>query len=285
MGFLLLSILSSTFITLIFKLVTRRKIDIFSCIVVNYQIACLLGFAFANFSGGFFLTTKFIGAAVIVGILFVITFYLVGLCTAKAGMGITSIASKMSLAIPICVSFLFDGSDVITPKKIIGISLAIIAVLLASFKKGEQRSKTIFGILLPIILFLSMGLTDSMVKLAQLAAIPNDFNSNFSALVFGVAGIIGLSTIFITGKFENLKNKKTWIYGIALGMANFCSLLFFLYALNSKIASSIVFGINNVSIVILSVAIGILFFKEKLSTVNTVGVAASIISLIYLSSI
>lgn len=285
MVFLLLSIFSSTFITLIFKLVTQRKIDIFSCIVVNYQTACLLGFAFANFSGGFFFTPKFIGAAVIVGILFVITFYLVGLCTAKAGMGITSIASKMSLAIPICVSFLFDGTDIITQKKIFGISLAIIAVLLASFKTGYQRSKTIFAILLPIILFFSMGLTDSMVKLAQLTTIPTDFNSNFSALVFGVAGIIGLAAIFISGKSKNLKDKNTWIYGVALGIANFCSLLFFLYALNSKIASSIVFGINNVSIVILSVTIGILFFKEKLSTINAIGVAMSIISLFYLSFI
>lgn len=285
MGFLLLSIISSTLITLVFKLVARRKIDVFSCIVVNYPIACLLGFVFANFSGGFFLTPKFVSAAVIVGILFIVTFNFVGICTAKAGMSITTIASKMSLAIPISISFIFDSNDTITPNKVIGISLAIVAVVLATFKKNSQKVNGILTVLLPIILFISMGLTDSMVKLAQLTAVPSQFNSNFSAAVFGIAGIIGLTITFITGKTTNLKKKDTWVLGSALGIANFGSLLFFLYALNSNIDSSIVFGINNVAIVVLSVTIGILFFKEKLSAINIAGAFASIISLIFLATI
>jgi drug/metabolite transporter (DMT)-like permease len=253
--------------------------------VVNYPIACLLGFVFANFSGGFFLTPKFVSAAVIVGILFIITFNLVGLCTAKAGMSITTIASKMSLAIPISISFIFDSKDIITPNKIIGISLAIAAVVLATFKKSNQKANGLLAILLPAILFISMGLTDSMVKLAQLTAVPSEFNSNFSAVAFGIAGIIGLAIAFITGKSSNLKDRNTLLFGTFLGIANFGSLLFFLYALNSRIASSIVFGINNVAIVVLSVTIGILFFKEKLSAINIAGAFASIISLIYLASI
>jgi drug/metabolite transporter (DMT)-like permease len=285
MSFLLLSIISSTFITLVFKLISQRKIDIFSCIVVNYPIACLLGFAFANFSGGFFLTPKFVSAAVIVGILFVITFYLIGLCTAKAGMSTTTIASKMSLAIPISISFIFDSNDIVTSNKIIGISLAILAVILTTFKKNSQKANGLFAVLLPAILFFSMGLTDSMVKLAQLAAVSNEYNSNFSAIAFGIAGIIGLATLFATGRTKNLKDRNTLLFGTALGVANFGSLLFFLYALNSNIASSLVFGINNVAIVVLSVTIGILFFKEKLSAINIAGALASIISLIYLASI
>ena len=285
MGFLLLSIISSTLITLVFKLVSRRKIDIFSCIVVNYPIACLLGFVFANFSGGFFLSPKFVSAAVVVGILFIITFNLVGLCTAKAGMSITTIASKMSLAIPICISFIFDSKDIITPNKVIGISLAIVAVVLATFRKSDQKANGLLAILLPAILFVSMGLTDSMVKLAQLTAVPSEYSSNFSAITFGIAGIIGLAVAFITGKSSHLKDRSTLLFGTALGIANFGSLLFFLYALNSRIASSVVFGINNVAIVVLSVTIGILFFKEKLSAINIAGAAAAIISLIYLASI
>lgn len=285
MGFLLLSIISSTLITLVFKLVSRRKIDIFSCIVVNYLIASLLGFVFANFSGGFFLTPKLVSAAVVVGILFIFTFNLVGTCTAKAGMSITTIASKMSLAIPISISFIFDNQDSITSNKIIGIGLAIVAVVLTTFKKNDKKDKDLAAILLPVALFVSMGLTDSMVKLAQLTAVPSQYSSNFSAIAFGIAGVIGLSIILVTGKSSKLKDRNTLLFGTALGIANFGSLLFFLYALNSKVASSIIFGINNVSIVVLSITIGILFFKEKLSAINIVGAFASIISLIYLASI
>jgi multidrug transporter EmrE-like cation transporter len=59
---------------------------------------------------------------------------------------------------------------------------------------------------------------------------------------------------------------------------------FFLKALASKtIDSSIVFGINNVSIVILSVLIGIIIFKEKVNKINIAGIASAISAIIFLS--
>lgn len=285
MGFLLLSIISSTLITLVFKLVSRRKVDIFNCIVINYPIASLLGFAFADFSGGFFLTPLFVSAAITVGILFIITFYLIGLCTAKSGMGITTIASKMSLAIPIAVSFTFDANDSITTSKVVGIGLAITAVILTTFKKGAERDRGLLTILLPVIVFLFMGLTDSMVKLAQLKAVPNELSSNFSAITFGTAGVIGILISVARGRAQQFANKSTLLLGSILGAANFGSLLFFLYALNSGIASSIIFGINNIAIVLLSVTIGVVAFKERLSALNIAGAVASVGSLIYLAFI
>lgn len=284
MRFLLLSILSSTFITLIFKLITRRKIDIFSCIVVNYIVGCLLGFAFANYSGGFFLTFSFVTAAVIVGILFILTFRLIGLSTLKSGMGVTSIASKMSLAIPITISFIFDSHDTFTPQKAVGVILAIAALALTTYKK-DKSTNGISAFLAPIILFLAMGVTDSSVKLSQLLVIPSGHNASFTVIVFGISAAIGVATLLFSKRIGNLKERENWIFGAALGIANYCSLLFFLFALNSNISSSVIFGINNIGIVILSVLIGIIFFKERLSATNTVGVVTAIISLIYLSTI
>lgn len=284
MRFLLLSILSSTFITLIFKLITRRKIDIFSCIVVNYIVACLLGFAFANYSGGFFLTFSFVTAAVIVGILFILTFRLIGLSTLKSGMGVTSIASKMSLAIPITISFIFDSHDTFTPQKAVGVILAIAALALTTYKK-DKSTNGISAFFAPIILFLAMGVTDSSVKLSQLLVIPSGYNASFTVIVFGISAAIGVTTLLFSKRIGNLKERENWIFGAALGIANYCSLLFFLFALNSNISSSVIFGINNIGIVILSVLIGITFFKERLSATNTVGVVTAIISLIYLSTI
>ena len=284
MRFLLLSILSSTFITLIFKLITRRKIDIFSCIVVNYIVGCLLGFAFANYSGGFFLTFSFVTAAVIVGILFILTFRLIGLSTLKSGMGVTAIASKMSLAIPITISFIFDSHDTFTPQKAVGVILAIAALALTTYKK-DKSTNGISAFLAPIILFLAMGVTDSSVKLSQLLVIPSGHNASFTVIVFGISAAIGVATLLFSKRIGNLKERENWIFGAALGIANYCSLLFFLFALNSNISSSVIFGINNIGIVILSVLIGIIFFKERLSATNTVGVVTAIISLIYLSTI
>lgn len=286
MGFLLLSIISSTFITLIFKLITRRKIDIFSSIVVNYQVACLLGFAFANFSGGFFLSQKLVAAAVIVGILFISTFYLIGYCTSKVGMGTTTVASKMSLAIPVSISFLIDPSDNFTLTKALVLALAVIAVALATYQKNSSTNKKdLAGLFLPILVFVMMGLTDSMVKVAQQLVIPDGYSSNFTALVFGIAGLIGLAILLSKKGVQTLSSWQTWKWGALLGAANFGSLLFFLHALNSKIPSSTIFSVNNIGTVILSIAIGTLLFKEKLTMLNVAGVAASIICIICLSAI
>jgi EamA domain-containing membrane protein RarD len=54
-------------------------------------------------------------------------------------------------------------------------------------------------------------------------------------------------------------------------------------ALNhSGIDSSLVFGINNLAIVSFSLILGFAIFKEKLSRLNWVGVAASILCIILL---
>jgi uncharacterized membrane protein len=74
------------------------------------------------------------------------------------------------------------------------------------------------------------------------------------------------------------------LYGILLGIVNYFGVLFFIKALGTNIFdSSIIFGINNIGIVILSVLLGLLLFKEKLSSINLIGVFISIIAIFMLS--
>jgi multidrug transporter EmrE-like cation transporter len=48
------------------------------------------------------------------------------------------------------------------------------------------------------------------------------------------------------------------------------------------IASSVVFGINNIGIVLMSVIAGMVLFGERLSMLNKVGIAAAVISIVIL---
>ena len=81
-------------------------------------------------------------------------------------------------------------------------------------------------------------------------------------------------------------NEKDLVGGIVLGLFNFSSLYFFILALgHSGIDSSLVFGINGISIVLLSVFTGLILFKEKLSPLNWGGIIIAILTLILLFSI
>jgi EamA domain-containing membrane protein RarD len=73
------------------------------------------------------------------------------------------------------------------------------------------------------------------------------------------------------------------IGGTILGIANFGSLYFFILTLNnSKLDSSIVFGLNNMCIVLFSILIGWTLFKEKFSNTNFAGVIMAFIAILIL---
>ena len=70
---------------------------------------------------------------------------------------------------------------------------------------------------------------------------------------------------------------------------NFGSIYFLVRALNydipihGRVDSSVVFAINNIGIVILSVLLGVLLFRERLSRANAAGMAVCILATLILS--
>jgi uncharacterized membrane protein len=70
---------------------------------------------------------------------------------------------------------------------------------------------------------------------------------------------------------------KSIIAGLILGIPNFFSIYFIFVTLDEGVFEpSSVFGIMNISIVVLSFVIGILFFKEKVRTIHYIGVVTAI---------
>ncbi|MEC8884395.1 MAG: GRP family sugar transporter, partial [Bacteroidota bacterium] len=77
---------------------------------------------------------------------------------------------------------------------------------------------------------------------------------------------------------------KNIIGGIALGIPNYYSIYFLVQALrHPTLESSTVFTLNNVGIVMVATLIGILFFKEKLSPKNWIGIAIAVVSIILIA--
>lgn len=292
MIFLVLSILSSAAIYVAFKLVDRYRVFTFSAIVINYLVACLAGF-FLSASSPFtldVLSQKWMPVALLVGAMFIVMFYVIAKSTQKAGVAVTTVAVKMSVVFPIAFSIWYDANDKLTVLKLTGIALALLSVFLTVYKKNNKAIDP-RAILLPAFLFIGMGVVDSFVKFAQSEYINGDLASTFSTIVFANALIIGLVILpFSKPALKSIIKFKTWVLGALLGVANFGSIYFLLRALNhididtgQQAMGSVIFGINNIGIVALSVIIGFLAYNERPSRINWVGIALTGVSIALLA--
>lgn len=293
MIYLLLCILSSAGVLVTFKFAERLKVNTFSAILVNYITACLAGFFLA---GGdvkplLQLNLSTIVFMLILGAMFISVFRLIGLSTQRAGVAVTSVATKMSVILPILFSVWIDENDNLNPIKITGILLALASVLLTTYKK-DRLTKSTSGLYLPLLIFIGIGIIDSSVKYAQISFVTNDMNAIFNSAMFAIAGTIGFLLLpFNLDAARDLKRIKTWILGVMLGLVNFGSMYFMIAALNhtnlltgKQMQGSILFGINNIGVVVASVLLGLMLFKERPTKTNWAGIILSVIAIVILTN-
>ena len=281
MEYLVLSIISSTCIFLIFKQFSRYEIDNFQAIVFNYLTAASIGFFLS--SGEFEFDSEgnntWIWMAFFMGILFISMFNVIAQTTQKIGISVASVASKISLVIPVLVGVHLYGDDM-NLFKAGGIVLAVLSVFL-TFHSNDGSTKLGKLWILPAILFVGTGVLDALMKFTQAVLLSEALFNIFSSILFAVAGIIGLAVVLINmvikgGKFQF----KNLIAGVALGVPNYGSIYFLLQTLeHTNMDSSEIYPINNMGIVALSAIAAYLIFKEKMSPINWLGIAVSIIAI------
>ena len=276
------SILFSSLIFVIFKLFDRFKIQTLYAIITNYFVACTVGLLFyknpINLSEipqkNWFLGTLALGC------LFILVFNLMAKTAQTSGVSVASVATKMSLVIPVLFGVFLYKED-LSPLKIIGIMLALAAVYFASIKSDSLVIKKA-SLVLPLLVFLGSGAIDASIKFMENGFVPTQEFPLFSAMIFLSAGVLGLLFMVIKAKRNPVKiNFKNVIGGVALGIPNYFSIYYLLKALqHPTLESSSVFTINNVAIVMLSTLLGILLFKEQLSVKNWIGVGLAVISIL-----
>lgn len=283
MMYLVLSILASTLIFVLFKLFAKFNINTLHAIIVNYFVASMSGII--AYQGTIEITAipkfEWFYYTLALGSLFIIVFNLMAITTQRSGLSVVSVATKMSVVIPI-VFGLFYYNESIGMLKGLGIILALIAVYLTAIKNKKGIDIVPKNILLPVLVFLGSGVIDTSLKFLEEAYVSESDVSIFSATIFAAAAFLGVLVIvyqIIKGTFRfQLKNV---LGGIALGIPNYFSIYFLVKALRSGLfESSGIFTINNVAIVMLSTLVGILLFKERLLSKNWIGIGLAIISII-----
>jgi len=285
--YLILSILSSSIIFVVFKLFKRFEINTLQAIIVNYFIACSVGyFGFVEDANISEIPSKpwFYGT-LILGLLFIIVFNLAAITTQRSGLSVVSVATKMSVAIPVLFGILYfnESTGVL---KVLGIILALVAVYLSSIKAKTGIAIKKKNLIYPILVFIGSGLIDTLIKFIESGYVNKTDVALFSSTIFSVAGTIGVLVLIFQGITGKLKiTGRNILGGIALGIPNFFSIYFLVMALrNNGFESSTIFTINNVAIVLVSTLLGIILFKEKLITKNWIGIILAIISILLVAN-
>lgn len=282
MLYLALSVLASSFIFVVFKLFSTYKVQTLYAIIVNYITACAVGLFY--YDAPLTLTkipekSWFLGA-VALGLLFILIFNLMAATSQKLGVSVASVATKMSLVIPVLFG-VYLYNEQLTFLEVVGIVLALFAVYYASYKEKKLKTEK-WAFLLPLLVFLGSGIIDTSIKYFQEVHMPEEDYPLFSATVFASAAVTGGFFILGTsGKKPIGINLKNVLGGICLGIPNYFSIYFLLKALqHPTLTSASVFTINNVAIVMLSTLLGILLFREVLSLKNWMGIGLAILSIV-----
>ena len=286
MFYLVISVCCNILLLLIIRSYQKFNVASFPAIIINYFVAGSISLFFTTPKTIYLEATHLWFPALFLGSLFVTIFFLISKTTEKMGVSVASVANKMSVVIPVLLAFVIYKD---TPHlfKILGIIIALISVFLvsASNKKEESISDK-KNYILPLAVFLGSGIIDALVNYAQKVLVHSEAEATcFSSLSFYSAGFVGLLAFLLFYKDKkSIDIKKTVIAGIILGVPNVFSIYFIMKAIDANfMESSVLYPVFNVSVVLGSTFLAYLFFAEKLSLKNIIGVVLSIVAIAFIA--
>ena len=266
MFYLLISVLCSVSVGVFFKLIrSKQSIHIF-LIALNYVVAAVAVSYFFPLS----ITDSFAhipwGLVLPLIILLPGIFLFLPISIQNSGIIKTDIAQRLSLVIPILCSFWIFG-ETISPQKYVALALGFLSIFFILNKQSASQKSSYFL----LVIFLGYGIIDVLFKQVALhSEIP------YTAVLFYIfSGSALVSLLVVLFQYTSLKtqlNSKNMLFGATLGVLNFANIYFYLKAHQYfKSTPTTVFAVMNFGVVLLGTLIGSLFFKEKLSKLNIIG--------------
>ena len=268
-----LTIILTTVLFLVFKEFSKRDINTHQAITFNYLTAALIALYIGDVNHNVINlnNTDWFYSTIVFGALFIVMFNVMAITTQKLGISISSMASKMSLIIPVIGAIIFQNAS-IGIYKIAGIIIAIVAVYLTFKKSGSTAKPT-----LAIILFFGAGILDMWLDFIRNNYLSSNIDFNlFIVTVFFTAFGMGVLKVIWEGKRILRKNI---VAGIVLGAPNYFSIYFVLLALEN-LGGIYVFPILNIGVVLLSAIISWLFYQEQMSKTNWMGIGLACLSIV-----
>ncbi len=295
MLYLIASVLLSVILLLNFRLFPRFGVNTTQAIVFNYPVCFLTGLVLLPAGQSFRLDfgLPWTWPALALGLGFIVTFLLSGASTQRSGITATSLANNLSLVIPVGFSlFVFGTTTAFDGWNYLGLGLAVLAVGLSTYKTPSVSDANTgpvasgWGALLPLAVFLMYGVTNTMINYINLRFITTPGQTVGVTLVMVLGAIVGgvvLLTIRLINGQERLALRNL-LAAVSLGVPNFLSFYTLLLALSAFGGNgAFVYPVYNIGVILVSALVARLFFREKLSSLNQIGLGLAVVAIALIS--
>ena len=291
MLYLFISIFLNVGVFMAFRMFSHFGVRTLPAIVINYFVCVLTGLVFlGNISDLASLVSfqnQWIYFALVLGLLFIITFNMMAVTTQRLGVTISSIAAKMSLAVPVIFSlFVFQiESKSFNLLNYLGLLLAFLSIYLSSLNEKDQDNKVApknwLLLLLPVGVFVSSGIIDTLINYTSYHYLSDAEAGVFPLVIFLVAGVAGIGIQVVS---HQKVGRKEILGGIGLGIPNYFSIYFIVKALAAfENNGAFFYPLLNISIILFSSLSAFIFFKEKLLPVNKIGLVLAVLAILLIS--
>ena len=270
MIYLILAIASSSLISIFMRLSENHIKNEMGMFMASYALCAALAVGFMDKSAPqLLLGTHDQHLTVILGII-TGAFFLGGFLFLKYnmkynGIVLSSTFIKLGVLIPTIMAIVVFG-EVPSVLQIVGIAIAIVAIIIINFEKEPHGSNSIGEskngnkkILLLVLLLLG-GLGDSMSNIFEKLG-PDSGKDGFLLLTFFTAFVITIA-IVILGKKKLCK--ADILFGLLVGVPNYFSARFLLASLGS-LEAVIVYPTYSVGTMVVVTIVGVIAFREKIS--------------------
>ena len=278
MVYLILAILSSAGVSLVMRLSVDRIKNNITMLAAGYLSCTLLAVMHTLISGhirlsgdGIPLTAALGGIA---GILLLAGFVFLQMNVKINGVVLSGVFAKLGVLVPTVISILIFRER---PKimQIIGFALAILAIVLINSERSEKKAGSKIAL---ILLLLSNGLADSMSKIYEEVG-KADLQEIYLLISFFAAFV--LCVILLLCKKQGVTLPDVG-FGLLLGVPNYYSARFLIKALGT-VPAVVAYPTYSVATIVVITAAGLLFFHEKLTKRQIIGMAVIAAALVLLN--
>lgn len=275
---LILAILTSALVSITMRVSENRVQNNIALLVCNYVVCVLitgagtLSSGWSALGGPLFLTA---GLGLLCGVFYLSTFLLLQMNIQRNGVVLSSTFMKLGLLVSMILSVVVYR-EMPTPAQILGFCLAVLAIVLINYQKGE---KTAAGYKLGLLwLLLSGGMGDSMSKIFEETGLMR-LETQFLFFTFLMALV--LSTALMCVKRQK-PGVKEWLYGTLIAIPNYYSCKFLLGALEA-IPAVIVYPVYSVGAILVVTLTGVLAFRERLTKQQWLAIGIILAALVLLN--
>ena len=292
MLYFVLGVFCTSSIFLLFKAFSHFRITTFPAIIVNYLVCVLTGLLFLGEELRVFQElswqTPWLLMALGLGVMFIGTFYLMSLAAQQVSVAASSIATKISLLIPVLFSWLLfhpESWAAVNFWNLLGFLCVFFAIFLTSNRQKNLPGQGLSnkqGLILLTAVFVMSGLIDTALNYLNIYHLHSaTLQALLPIVIFSVALLLG-STVMFWKKIP--LRKEHWIGGGLLGVVNYFSVYFLLKSLAAfNNDGALVYPNFNIAVIVISSVLAVLIFKERLLPRNKIGIFVAVLAIFLVS--